>query len=191
MQIDVSTFHLLNVTDTCAVWNVLSSDLLYARAIAANCSFCCTFYVEYECLYKRRQQPSICDQAMQAKFRQAKLSGTITVHALDIADLQEVDVLRNRKRLSIGELSCIAFARKTGQAVLTDDQKARKLARTTLRPDRVQTTPHLVGWLFFTGVLEDEHKDIIIRQHEQSGRPLAPYFLQVFDEAKRCRALVK
>lgn len=191
MQINVSSFHPLNVTDSCAVWNVLSSELLFQSAIAARCSFCCTSYVEYECLYKRRSENSPADTAVQEKFRKVKLAGHLTVHALDIADLQEVDLLQNRQRLSMGEISSIAFANKTGQSVLTDDQKARKLARTMLSSDRVQTTPHLLGWLFFTGALENGHKETIILQHRQSGRPLEKYFLEVCSEAERCRTLLK
>jgi hypothetical protein len=120
-----------------------------------------------------------------------KLASHLTVHALDIADLQEVGLLQNRKRLSMGEISSIAFAHKTGQSVLTDDQKARKLARTMLSGDRVQTTPHLLGWLFFTGAVENGHKETIILQHRQSGRPLEQYFLKVCSEAERCRTLLK
>lgn len=105
--------------------------------------------------------------------------------------LLETGILQNRKRLSMGEISSIAFAHKTGQAVLTDDQKARILARTVLSGDRVQTTPHLVGWLFFTGALKRAHKGTIILQHRQSGRPLEKYFLEVYFEAERCRKLVK
>jgi hypothetical protein len=55
--------------------------------------------------------------------------------------------------------------------------------------DRVQTTPHLVGHLFFMGFLENGQQEILIREHEKSGRPLTPYFVEAFAEAKRCRSL--
>jgi hypothetical protein len=79
MQINVSTFHRLNVIDSCAVWNVLSSDLLFASALGARCSFCCTSYVEYECLHKLRSADSSADTALQEKFRKAKVVGHLTV----------------------------------------------------------------------------------------------------------------
>jgi hypothetical protein len=49
--------------------------------------------------------------------------------------------------------------------------------------DRVQTTPHLVGHLFFMGFLENGQQEILIREHEKSGRPLTPYFVEAFAEA--------
>ncbi len=111
MQIDVSSFHLLNVADTCAVWNVLSSATLFTAATNASCTFCCTQFVEYECLRKRRSSVTPHDRALQARLRREAQSGKVTVHPLDIADLQEVEILENRKRLSKGELSSIAFAK--------------------------------------------------------------------------------
>jgi len=36
MAIDPSKFHLVNVMDTCAVWNVLSSARLYSAAKEAG-----------------------------------------------------------------------------------------------------------------------------------------------------------
>lgn len=45
-------------SDTCAVWNILSSEVLYGKARALNCEFCITSYVHYECLYKPRREIS-------------------------------------------------------------------------------------------------------------------------------------
>lgn len=50
MPLDPSRFHAVNVSDTCAVWNVLSSATLYSAAVAKGCTFCCTGFVAYECL---------------------------------------------------------------------------------------------------------------------------------------------
>jgi hypothetical protein len=58
MAVDPRSFHLYNVTDTCSVWNVLSSATLYQTARSAGCNFICTAYVVYECLLKLRQSPS-------------------------------------------------------------------------------------------------------------------------------------
>ena len=56
MAIDPSSFLVLNVADTCAVWNVLSSKNLYQASIASGCNFCCTAFVEYECLIRPRKK---------------------------------------------------------------------------------------------------------------------------------------
>lgn len=191
MQIDVSSFHRLNVTDTCSAWNVLSSVTLYAAAANAGCTFCCTQFVEYECLHKRRSNIVASDSALQDRFRREIQRGKITVHHLDIADLQEVEILENRRRLSKGELSSIAFAKRTNQAFLTDDQKARKLARTALALNRVQTTPHLLGWLFFAGVLVDSQAEVIVSEHNGYNRPLELHFRAAYAEALRCLALIR
>ncbi|MDF5724128.1 MAG: XRE family transcriptional regulator, partial [Rhizonema sp. PD37] len=67
----------------------------------------------------------------------------------------DVEILQKRMNLSKGELTSIVFAKKTRQAFLTDDQKARKLASKVMQSDQVQTMPHLLGWLFFVSYLND------------------------------------
>ena len=49
-----------------------------------------------------------------------------------------------------------------------------------------QTTPHLLAWLFFTTRLADGDKSIIIKEHEDMGRPLAESFESAYLEACRC-----
>ena len=189
MSIDPSRFCSLNVADTCAVWNVLSSVLLYQTARQAGCSFCCTVFVEYECLHKPRKKPSAEDDELRRRLQRARDNGAFTAHSLDIADLQNVALLENRKRLSKGELSAIAFAMKTCQAFLTDDGAARKLAEGVMERGMVQTTPHLFGWLVFTQRLSDGEKDIVIGQHAGAGRPLGEQFATAYREALRCRLM--
>jgi hypothetical protein len=108
---------------------------------------------------------------------------------LDVADLQNMALLEQRKKLGKGELSSIAFAMKTGLAFLTDDQKARKLAEGVLDKRLVQTTPHLFGWLFFRAYLLDTDKALIIKEHEAAAGTLTPYFDSMYNESLRCRAL--
>ena len=124
MPIDPSKFHTVNVADTCAIWNVLSSRLLYGTARGAGCSFCCTRFVHYECVHKPRNSPTAEDLELQKRFRDECDRGNLSVHPLEISDLQDVMILENRGRLSKGELSSIAFARRIRHAFLTDDQKA-------------------------------------------------------------------
>lgn len=191
MATDPSQFHALNVADTCSLWNVLSSQRLYAAARDANCSFCCTSFVIYECLHKQRASTIPEEEELKLRLKRETDSQRIVAYSLDIADLQDVAVLESRRRLSKGELSSIAFARKTRQAFLTDDQKARKLAETELASKMTQTTPHLFGWLFFTCRLSDTDKDHIIDEHERLNRPLRPYFEAMYLEALRCRCLAQ
>lgn len=180
MRINPTRFHQLNVADTCAVWNVLSSQLLYARALAARCSFCCTRFVVYECLHKKRKSDSIEDTELQRRLRDETKKGRFSCHELDLEDLQDVQILESRKRLSLGELSSIAFAKKTQQAFMTDDQGARYLAESQMSIDRVQTTPQLFGWLLFIGVLQDADKNEIVGQHTAMKRPLGRYFEEMY-----------
>ena len=171
MAVDPSRFHPLNVVDTCGVWNVLSSRLLYAVAREAGCGFCLTSFVHYECLIKPRKKHDDRDQELQTRLIGKIHQGEMRSYSIDIGDLQEVIVLESRKRVSKGELSSIAFAKKTRQAFLTDDHGARKLAELALDMGMVQTTPHLFGWLFFNGKLVDADKRTVIDQHKEVGRP--------------------
>lgn len=58
MAVDPSCFNLLNVADTCSIWNILSSKLFYCATISAKCAFSCTQFVHYECLIKPRTNES-------------------------------------------------------------------------------------------------------------------------------------
>jgi predicted nucleic acid-binding protein len=180
MAIDPSRFHLPNVIDTCAIWHVLSSKMLYQTSLRAGCYYCCTQVVYYEAVVKVRTNPSEEDLRLQQQFEDECENGLFPRYHLDLEDLQEVEILENRKRLSKGELSSIAFAKKTGQAFLTDDQKARKLAASALPQHRVQTTPHLLGWLVFANYFSDGDKDIVIDEHKISGQNLAEYFEKAY-----------
>lgn len=189
MEIDVSQFHRLNVADTCAVWNLLSSRRFFEAARSAGCFFCFSQFVRYECLFKIRKSPSQTETRLQELLHKEIGKGTFQSHHLDIEDLQDVAILEKRKNLSKGELSSIAFAKKTQQAFLTDDQKARKLAAVVLEKRMIQTTPHLFGWLFFIDRLSDADKNAIVSEHSRCGRPLAPYFEMTYAEALRCRLM--
>jgi hypothetical protein len=69
-----------------------------------------------------------------------------------------------RKGLGKSELSSIAFAMKIGQVVITDDVKARELAKNSGHA-LSQTTPHLFSWLIFQGRFGKSDKSIVIDQH--------------------------
>lgn len=190
MAIDPSQFQKINVTDTCAVWNILSSQLLYRRANDAGCFFCCTNFVHYECLHKPRTVEQPEDSKLQIRLKEAIEEGQFKSYDLDIEDLQEIEILKKRKNLGKGELASIAFAKKINQAFLTDDQPARKLAEQVMLNYRfVQTTPHLLGRLFFINFLADNELLFIIEEHQQHKRQLADFFREMYQKASHYRSI--
>lgn len=183
MAVDPSQFCLLNVIDTCAIWNILSSKRFYAATLSAKCIFSCTQFVHYECLHKPRTEISEEEIELQNRFKKESEKGQFKNYHITIEDLQDIEILEKRKNLSKGELSSIVFARKTRQAFLTDDRGAKKLAEQIMDEKMVQTTPHLFGWLFYTDFLRDGDKDKIIKEHKSFNRPLAKYFDQIYLKA--------
>jgi hypothetical protein len=186
MAIDPSKFHLVNVADTCSVWNVLSSTRLHAAAKEAKCEFCITSFVRYECLNKPRKSLSAAETELMRRLTQEQTRGGFAAHSCDIGDLQSIKLLESRKSLGKGELSTIAFAMKIGQAVITDDRKARRLAEDSGHA-LAQTTPHLFSWLIFKGHIGDSDKFTVIAQHRSMERPLAPHFEKAYELALQCR----
>lgn len=189
MAIDPSSFQPLNVVDTCAVWNCLSSRRLYDAALAAKCSFCCVAFVHYECLHKPRKNPSAKELELRDRLIVEIKNGKFPKYEISIDDLQEVATLEARRKLSKGELASIAFAKRTRQAFLTDDRKARDLAFATLDRGMTQTTPHLLAWLFFDSRLMDGDLEEIVLEHKGYGRPLEPHYRDAYMEALRCRLM--
>ena len=170
MTIDPRTFHLLNVADTCAIWNLLSSVVFYSAANTVGCTFCCTEFVRYECLYKMRTKtPTSKEIELKERFIQEQKK-RIKSYSISIEDLQTIEVLSNRTKVSKGELSTIVFAKKTQQAFLSDDKQAIRLARSELDNAKVQTTPHLLSFLFYNGHLLDHDKDVIMNEHKSFER---------------------
>jgi hypothetical protein len=186
MAIDPSSFHLINVADTCAVWNLLSSKKLLGAAKGARCDFCITSFVLYECLVKPRKSISVEERELMNRLQAEQTRGSFQNHSCNIDDLQSIKVLEQRRRLGKGELSSIAFSMKIHQAVITDDKRARKLSEDAGH-NLTQTTPHLLSWLFFTGHLGDSDKSTIVGQHREMKRPLAPHFERAYEMALMCK----
>jgi hypothetical protein len=188
-MIDPSKFEPLNVADTCSLWNVLASRVLHEAAKSAGVSLCCTEFVRYECLHKPGQSRPERSE-MQSRTAREIASGAIKCCSIEIADLQDVEVLENRMRLSRGEISSLVFARKSQQAIMTDDRKAANLARTILAENRVQSTPHLLAWLYFNYKLQDSDKDKIVAELAMVNRNLQPHLDNAYKEALRCRLML-
>ena len=189
MSINYTTFNKINVIDTCAIWNLLSSNMLYSLSIEIKCFFSLTKFVEYECIHKSRKNPSEEEVLLQIKLRNEIKKGKFLCHSLSISDIQDIEILQLRKSLGIGELSSIAFARKINQSFLTDDQKGRKFAKEILGNDRVQTTPHLLGYLVYERKIIDGEIDQIIIDHKKFSKPLEPHFRTAHNEALRIRLM--
>jgi predicted nucleic acid-binding protein len=190
MAVDVTRFHSYNITDTCAVWNVLSSATLCEAAHGARCHFACTAYVIYECLTKPRKTSTDADTVLRERLLRQRELGRFQEFHLTLDELEDVALLERRRKLAKGELSSIAFARKNRQAVLTDDQKARRLANEVCDDGMVQTTPQLLGWLFFTRSLIDSDLKEVMKEHEEVNRPLKKHFEEMYRQGLERRAMV-
>jgi predicted nucleic acid-binding protein len=180
MPIDVTNFHLINVTDTCAVWNVLSSLTLYRMAKQAKVSFCVTSFVYYECLLKKRSTKKPQDHNLQSRLRMCATQGDFTVQEVQLQDLLIPALMQQAGRIGKGEVSAIAFAYRTRQAVLTDDQKARRLASGPALAVVTQTTPQLLGWLIYSRHLLDGDYRTILGEHKEMEGPLEPHFKRAY-----------
>lgn len=185
MTIDITSFRNINVIDCCAVWNVLSSATFYARSLEINCHFSMTKYVEYECLRKPRKSESKEESELKSTLVKEMNKGRFNSFPLSIQDLQDSEIASSRKKLGLGEVSSIAFAKKISHAFLTDDRAARLFATNLLGKDRVQTTPQLFGHLVYKRMILDSEVAQIIIDHKRVGRPLEPYLKEASTEALR------
>jgi hypothetical protein len=179
------------LTDSCSVQNVLSSATLLAACTRGLFSFAVTKYCLYECLDKPRKTATDGDLAIRQRLREARIQGSFREHDLSVEDLQEAALLRLRKRVGAGELSTIALAKRFGIGVQTDDDRAEKLAAEVLGNERVQTTPHVLGWMFFHGLLADYQLDVVLAEHRGVGRNLSERFKEAHLEACRVRLLAR
>lgn len=187
MNSDITKLVLFNVIDSCSIWNVLSSPIIYQASIQAGCYYALTNYVGYECLYKKRKEKR--DGVIIAKLEKEIAAKRFMNCNITIDDLQEIEILENRKNLGKGELSSIVFAKKTQQAFLTDDKKARTLAKEVLGGEFVQTTPHLVGFCFYKRHLLDSDFKALIAEHQSSltssWGDLSRFFTEAYEESLR------
>jgi hypothetical protein len=87
MALDPTTFSLAAVTDTCSVWNVLSSRKLYQASISAKVHLCITPMVLYECLYKPRSFSTPEKVELIKRLEKARREGGFPVQACDVEDL--------------------------------------------------------------------------------------------------------
>lgn len=189
MAFNPTIFSMMVVTDTCAVWNLLSSRKLSRAAHEGKVTFCLTPMVLYECLQKPRKVLTTQMQELIRRLTTARSQGNFPVQGCDIEDL--ITVSRDApSALSSGELSCIAAAfRITTLSFMTDEKKARHYAENQLRL-KVETTPRLYGWLHFRGYLSDSDHTEILAEHEIfERRPLTKFFDEAYHIALQHRLM--
>ncbi len=186
MAIDPTTFTPMAVSDTCSVWNILSSRKLFQAALTANMHFCITPMVLYECLFKPRSMTPE-KQEMITRLEKARQDGVFPIQECELDDLADL-VRQVPSGLGSGEISCIATAyRIRSIAFMTDEKKARKFAENKLSLI-VETTPKLYAWLHYKRFLLDgDHQDIINEHEIYEKMPLTKFLQQAYEEALRCR----
>lgn len=188
MAIDPRNFSPMVITDTCSVWNILSSRKLFQSTCAAKITLFITPMVVYECLQKPRKNITSSQLELMSRLNKA-ISNNVFVN--QTCDLEDLIAITNRAPigLSSGELSCIAIAYKMRTiAFMTDEKKARYYAEQTLLL-RVETTPKLYGWLHFCRHLSDiDHGDVISEHEIYERRPLTKFFNAAYMAALQFKA---
>ncbi|UXD71080.1 hypothetical protein MUK51_07240 [Sphingobacterium faecium] len=191
MNSDITQLKLYNVMDSCSVWNILLSPTIYRASILAGCYYSFTNYVKYECLIKRRGTER--ENTSIDKLEKEIFDKRFTACNITIEDLQEIEILENRKKLGKGELSSIVFAKKAKLAFMTDDKKARKLGIEILGKEFVQTTPHLVGFCFYKRYLLDGDFGHLINEHTATLRgnwgDLSQFFELAYETSLRIQLM--
>jgi predicted nucleic acid-binding protein len=191
MALDPRKFHGMLVTDTCSVWNMLSSRKLFRSACTSHLNFCITPMVLYECLGKPRKTVTLEQTELINRFKAARDGNLFPTQACELDDLLVI----SRKApvgLGSGELSCIATAYKlTTIAVMTDERQARLYAEQSLRLI-VETTPKLYAWLHYNRHLSDgDHGEVITEHEKYERRPLTKYLNEAYETALQYRLITQ
>ncbi len=189
MALDPRKFHHMLVTDTCAVWNMLSSRKLFRSACSAKLYFCITPMVLYECLHKPRKTVTPEQTELIKRFKVARIGNAFPTQACELDDLLVVS--RGAPvGLGSGELSCIATAYKlTTIGVMTDEGQARLYAEQSLSLI-VETTPKLYAWLHYNRHLSDgDHGEIIDEHEKYERRPLTKFLNEAYEAALQHRLI--
>lgn len=189
MALDPRSFPDVSVVDTCAVWNLLSSQRLHQASVQARRHFCITTMVLYECLQKPRSSITPEKQQLTDRLHAARSNGRFDVHECDLDDLISISAHAPRG-LGSGEMSCIAIAyRMQSIAFMTDEKQARRFAENKLKL-KVGTTPRLYGFLLYHQHLgAADHQDVIAEHERFEKRPLTEFLQEAYEEAMRARLM--
>lgn len=187
MAFDPRSFSKLVAVDTCSIWNILSAKKLSIAAFSSGVHFIITPMVNYECLYKQRKQPTDGQNELKERLTAALSKNKVSIQHCDLKDLIKIALLAPKK-LSSGELSCIAMSYNLSNiSVMTDEKLARRFSEEKLML-RVETTPKLYGWLHYSLKLSDTDHSDIIKEHELfERRPLTKFFNEAYEVALQYR----
>jgi len=186
-----ATFPQHNMIDTCSIWNMISSSILYTKSKAAGIIYYATEFVIYECIHKPRKTATDTDIELMRRFSSMLKMNDFYRMKISIQDIQDFEKTYNTKGIGKGEMSCIILAQKYKQSIITDDQDARKIAENIIPREFVQTIPRLVGHLVFCGHIIDSDISDILDAHSAFNRNLEPHLTRCFHLAleQRLRAL--
>lgn len=187
MGFDPRKFSSMLATDTCAVWNILSSQKLFYAARCSNLTFCVTPMVVYECLKKPRKFIAPEKEELIRRLHDARKNNCFPQQECQLESLLYVSSIAPKK-LNSGELSSIALAYEIQTiSFMTDEYAARRFVENDLRL-HVETTPKLYGWLHYHCKLSDTDHHHIVHEHENyETRPLTKYLNEAYNEALVCR----
>ncbi|MGA9463932.1 MAG: hypothetical protein WBV28_14165 [Terracidiphilus sp.] len=118
-------------------------------------------------------------------------TGEIRFWDIELEDLQEIAALEGRKAVSKGELSCIVFAKRTAQCVLSDDSQAKKLAKIVLAEGTVQDTPHLCAWLCINDTIHESDEQTIRAELAALNRALELHLRNAFLKALEYKLMMQ
>lgn len=187
MAFDPRVFSRMLATDTCAVWNILSSKKLFNAAKLSKLTFCVTPMVIYECLVKPRKNITPEKEELIVRLKSARRENLFPQQE---CRLESLLYIKNQapKKLNSGELSSIALAYEIQtMSFMTDESAARKFVENNLRLP-VETTPKLYGWLHYHCKLSDTDHQHIVHEHENyEKRPLTKYLNKAYEQALVCK----
>ena len=103
---NIAEFEKRNVADACSLWNILASRLLASTADSVGVRLRSTTYVRYKCLHKPGL-PRPERKELQKRLLARINAGGTQWHPIDIEDLQEFEILRNRKSPQTGSYGLV------------------------------------------------------------------------------------
>jgi hypothetical protein len=147
-----------------------------------------TQFVRYECLHKHSANLPERNE-LKKRLRERIAAGEIMFCDIELEDLQEVASLEGRLAISKGELSSIAWAKRTGQSFFSDDKKAKLLANSVIDHESIQDTPHLCAWLCIQGSIHEHDEEQIRADLRSLNRFLDPHISNAFRSALEIRLM--
>ena len=153
------------VIDACSTVNLISSKMFLSHALNDGFEFNMTRNVEFELVSKPLRRPNKRIEEQREYIKHLLAQKDLIRTSLSIDDLHELAELEERKKLGIGELSCIAYAKHKRLTVITDDTDAGNFAEKVLGNDYANNTADLLGNLLYRRIIIDNEYDSLIQEH--------------------------